>query len=181
MLTEFLRDQAVAIAWLALMAAGWFGWSQEDPRPRLRGLWGAGSVLGFLVAIGFGLLVWRNWSTPSALEGRYEVFGLIVAAETILIGAGCLILARRKQTRWYGWWIGLCVCLHFVPLAWVFEDWSYVALTAVQLVGLVGMLPTLRRGDYATSRWACPWIAATFLLYAVISALLFLARYGYPF
>lgn len=33
MLTEYVRDQAFAVAWLAIMAAGWFGWSQEDPRP----------------------------------------------------------------------------------------------------------------------------------------------------
>lgn len=181
MLTEFLRDQAFAIAWLALMAAAWFGWSQEDPRPRLRGVWGAGSVLGFLVATAFGLLVWRNWSTRTALEGSYPVFGVIVLAEVVLIGAGCLVLARRRQTRWYGWWIGLCVCLHFIPLAWVFADWSYAALTLVQLVGLAWMLPTLRRRTYATSRWACPWIGGTFLLYAVVSGVLFLARYGYPF
>lgn len=180
MFTEFLRDQAFAIAWLAMMAAGWFGWSQEDPKPKLRGWLGAGSVVGMLIAIAFGIVVWRNWSTPTALEGRYWVFGLVVLAEAVLIGGGCILLARRKLTRWYGWWIGLCVALHFVPLAWVFEDWSYLGLAAVQVVGLVLMLPALRRGDYATSRWACPWIAVTFLAYAIVSAIVFLLRYGHP-
>lgn len=179
MITEYLRDQAFAIAWLSLMAAAWFGWAQEEPKPAHRGVWGAGSVAGFLLAIVFGILVWRNWSAPTALDGRYWTFGVIVLAEAVLIGVGCLVLARRKSTRWFGWWIGLCVALHFVPLAWVFEDWSYLALTAVQLVGLVAMLPALRRADYATSRWACPWVGATFLLFAAVSAIVFLLRNGY--
>ncbi|QIM17581.1 hypothetical protein G7066_00615 [Leucobacter coleopterorum] len=180
MFTEFLRDQAFAIAWLGLMAAGWFGWSQESPKPNLRGWLGTGSVVGFLTATAFGILVWRNWATSTALEGRYWIFGLIVLIEAVLIGGGCIILARRKQKRWYGWWIGLCVALHFIPLAWVFEDWSYLALTLVQVAGLTLMLPTLKRGDYPTSRWACPWIALTFLAFALISATIFLIRYGYP-
>lgn len=181
MFTEFVRDQAFAIAWLAVMAAGWFGWSQEDPKPHLRGWLGAGSVIGILVGVAFGILVWRNWATATALEGRYWIFGLIVLAEALAIGAGCIVLARRGQRRWYGWWIGLCVALHFVPLAWIFEDWSYLGLTAVQVAGLVAMLPTLRRGEYQTSRWACSWIAVTFLLYALVSAVIFLTRHGYPF
>lgn len=181
MLTEFLRDQLFGTAWLALMAGGWFGWAQEDPKPRLRGLWGAGSVLGLLLAAAFGILVWRNWATDTALDGRYWVFGAIVAGEALLIGGGCLLLARQDRIRWYGWWIGLCVAVHFVALAWVFSDWSYLLLAAVQVVGLLALRPILARGEYATSRWASPWIAATFLCYAVISAVIVLARNGYPY
>lgn len=181
MITEYLRDQAFAIAWLAIMAAGWFGWSQEDPKPRLRGYLGAGSVIGLLLSVAFGILVWRNWATPTALEGRYWIFGLVVLAEALLIGIGCIVLARGGRKRWYGWWIALCVSLHFLPLAWVFSDWSYIVLTVVQLVGLFAMLPALRRGSYATSRWACSWIAVTFLAYALLSAALFVGKHGYPF
>lgn len=158
----------------------WFGWAQEDPPPRLRPVWGAGSILGLLVAIAFGVLVWRNWNTATALDGRYWVFGAVALAEAVLIGGGCVVLARRKQTRWYGWWIGLCVAAHFVPLAWVFEDWSYLVLTAVQVVGLVLLVPLLKAAKYPTSRWACPWIGATFLAYAGTSAIVFLSEHGYP-
>ena len=180
MITEFLRDQAFAIAWLALMAGGWFGWAQEDPQPKLRGLWGAGSVLGLLLAAAFGVVVSRNWHTETALTGRYWVFGIVVLAEIVIIGGGCLLLARRKQSRWYGWWIGLCVALHFLPLAWVFEDITYIVLAVLQVIGLAAMFRPLARADYPTSRWACPWIAGTFLLYAAISAIIFLATFGYP-
>lgn len=180
MLTDFLRDQAFAVAWLSMMAAAWLGWSQEDPKPRLRGALGTGSVLGMLIAIAAGLLVWRNWTTPTALEGRYWVFGIIVLAEAVLIGVGCIFLARRGLTRWYGWWIGICVALYFIPLAWIFEDWSYLVLAVVQVAGLVTMFPPLKRGTYATSRWACPWIALTFLVFAIASGIILLLRYGYP-
>lgn len=180
MLTDLLRDQAFAIAWLALMAAGWFGWAQEDPKPSLRPLWGVGSVLGVLLSGAFGVIVWRNWHTATALEGRYWIFGIVVLAEALVIGAGCIVLARQGRKRWYGWWIALCVALHFLPLAWVFSDWSYLWLTLVQVAGLLAMRPALARGEYATSRWAVPWIAGTFLLYAAISAVLFLGRHGYP-
>lgn len=181
MLTEFLRDQAFAIAWLSMMAAAWFGWGQEDPKPGLRGWLGAGSSIGLVLAAVFGILVARNWNTPTALEGNYWIFGVIVVAEVVLIGGGALVLARRHQQRWYGWWIALCVASHFIPLAGIFDDWSYYALAAVQVVGLMAMLPTLRRGDYPTSRWAAPWIGATFLLFASVSAILFLTKHGFPF
>ncbi|GAA1559288.1 hypothetical protein GCM10009804_15140 [Kribbella hippodromi] len=97
MFTEFLRDQAFGIAWLSLMAAGWFGWSQEDPKPSLRGVLGAGSIIGTLLAIAFGILAWRHWSSPTALEGDYWVFGLIVLAEAVTIGGGCVVLGRRNS------------------------------------------------------------------------------------
>lgn len=73
------------------------------------------------------------------------------------------------------------MALHFVALVWVFEDWSYLVLTIVQVIGLALMVPVLRRGMYQTSRWACPWIAVTFLLFAIVSGIDFLVKHGYPF
>lgn len=180
MFTEFLRDQAFAIMWLAFVGAGWFGWAQEDPRPRTRWLLTVGSVLAVLVAIPFSAVVGLNWQTASALEGRYWIFGVVVLVECLVIGAGCFVLARRQQQRWYGWWIGLCVGAHFLPLAWVFTDWSYVVLTVVIVVGLIAMFRPLQRGEYQTSRLACPWVASMFLLYSIVSGIIFLVRYGYP-
>lgn len=180
MFTEFLRDQAFAIMWLAFVGAGWFGWAQEDPKPRTRGLLAAGAILAVLVAIPFSALVGTNWLTPSALEGRYWIFGVVVLTECLVIGAGCFILARRRQQRWYGWWIGMCVGVHFLPLAWVFTDWSYVVLTVIIVAGLIVMFRPLQRAEYQTSRWACPWVASMFVLYSIVSGAIFLIRYGYP-
>lgn len=181
MLTEFLRDQAFAIAWLALIAGAWFGWSQEDPKQRFRPLLGAASVFSFLLSTAFFLLVWRNWQTPTALEGRYWIFGVVVLVEALLIGVGCIVLLRRRDSRWICWWVGLCVALHFIPLAWVFSDWSYLLLAAVQTIGLLVMRPALARASHTTSKWAGPWMAGTFFTYSLVSAIIFLLRYGYPF
>ncbi|MCI9887931.1 hypothetical protein JT358_05575 [Micrococcales bacterium 31B] len=174
------RDHLFAIAWLALMAGAWFGWAQEDPKPRHRPLWGALSVTGLLVALAFGLLVGRNWAAPTSLEGQYWVLGLIVALEGVLIGGGFFFLKHRGLLRWMGWWAALSVALHFFPLAWIFQDWSYVVLTTVQVIGLLAMLPVLRGQTFQTSRWAAPWLACTFLVYALISGALALSKYGYP-
>lgn len=163
------------------MAGAWFGYAQEDPPKRWRGWLGAASVLGMLLAVFFGILVWRNWNTDTVLEGYYWVFGVVVLLEALAIAIGCIVLGRKKQTRWFGWWIALCVALHFVPLAIVFDDWSYYVLAGVQVLGLFAMRPTLARAEYATSRLAAPWIGITFLLYAIISGAIFLAKYGYPF
>ncbi|GAA1559291.1 hypothetical protein GCM10009804_15150 [Kribbella hippodromi] len=73
------------------------------------------------------------------------------------------------------------MAIHFIPLAVIFGDWSYFVLCLVQVTGLVLMIRVLRRAEYATSRWACPWIAATFLLFALVSAIVFLLRHGYPY
>ena len=72
------------------------------------------------------------------------------------------------------------MAVHFAPLVWVFDDWSYLILSVVQVVGLVVMLPRLRRAKYETSRWACAWLGSTFLVFSIVSAIVFLARYGYP-
>lgn len=180
MITEFLRDQAFTIAWFGLMAFVWFGWAQEDPVDRTRGLLGVASGLGILLATVFGILVWRNWETPTALDNGFWVFGWAFIAMTGFIIVGSLFLAVRKQQRWFGWWIALCVGLHFIPLVWVFDDWSYLILAVVQIGGLMVMFPRLRDNEYATSRWAGPWVGGTFLMYSVVSAGLFLVRYGYP-
>ena len=179
MLTEYLRDHAFAVMWLALMSGAWLGWSQEEPKPRWRPWLGAGSVIGLLSAFAFAALVWRNWDTPTALNGQYWMFGLLVVIEVAFIGIGCFVLARRGASRWFAWWAAVGVALHFVPLAWLFGDWSYAVLTVVQLAGLFALLPRLSRDDHPTSRWAAPWMGWTFLAFAAVSGVVFIARHGY--
>jgi hypothetical protein len=172
MLTEFVRDHYFTTAWFGLMAMVWFGWAQEDPPKRWRAWLGAGSVLGILFAVGFGVLTALNWDEPTALEGRYPWFGVLVAAEVVAAGAGCFVLARRGAARWMAWWVAIVVAAHFLPLALLLEDVGIAVAGLVQLVALGAVVPRLRAGDATSSRLAGPVMGVILLVSAAIGALL---------
>jgi len=172
-LTDLVRDQAFTIAWFGLMAVVWFGWAQEDPPPSWRWRLGVGSVVGLGFAALFGSIAARNWSTPSALDGRYWWFGLLVLVEFIVAGAGCLVLARRGQARWMAWWVALVVALHFLPLAWFLNDASSAALGVLQVVLLAVLFRRLRNSTETTSRAVGVMMGETLLAFAFLSAIEF--------
>lgn len=176
MTTEFLRDHAFTTAWFGLMTFVWLGWAQEDPGPVRRWVLGAGSALGVALAGVFGLLVARHWDTPSALDGRYAWMGVVVAAEVLAAGVGCWLLSRRGEGRWMAWWVAVVVAAHFVPLALLLQHGAIATVGVVQLIGLVAGLPRLRAVDWPTSRVVGPWMGATLLLTAGISAVTYALR-----
>lgn len=180
MLTDFVRDHAFTIAWFGLMAFVWFGWSQEDPPRSWRWKLGLGSALGAALAGIFGFSVARHWDSGSALEGRYEWFGLLVLAEVVAAAAGAVYLARKKRSRWIAWWVGLVVALHFFPLAFLLEDLSLVLLGTAQTGGLLMLVRPLQRTKLATSRLVGPLMGVTLLAFGLMSATLFLAGVGSP-
>ncbi|NUT45153.1 MAG: hypothetical protein HOV86_34690 [Thermoactinospora sp.] len=172
MLTDFLRDQYFTTAWFGLMAFVWFGWSQEDP-PRSWRVWlGAGSVLGVGLAIAFGVATATNWGQPTALAGKYHWFGVLVAAEVVAAGLGCLVLARRGASRWMAWWVALVVAAHFLPLALMLQDAGTAIVGGIQLLALGAVVPRLRAEQMASSRAAGPIMGVTLLLSAAIGAVL---------
>ncbi|WP_103964122.1 hypothetical protein [Nonomuraea solani] len=81
----------------------------------------------------FGVLTAADWE----LEGTYAWFGVLVEAEVIAAGAGCLPRARRGTSWWMAWWVALVVVTHFLPLPlallpndWSRSMWWYDACTA---------------------------------------------------
>ncbi|WP_043623034.1 hypothetical protein [Nonomuraea candida] len=172
MLTEFLRDLCFTTAWFGLMAFVWFGWSQEDPPRSWRISLGVGSALGVGLAVAFGVLTVANWDQPSALEGKYAWFGLLVAAEVLAAGAGCLVLARRGAPRWMAWWVAIVVAAHFLPLALLLNDIGVAVVGVVQLVVLGVVARRLRGTTTPSSRLAGPAMGVTLLLSAAISAVI---------
>lgn len=180
MLTDHIRDHAFTIAWFGLMAFVWLGWAQEDPPPERRWKLGVGSGLGVLLAVAFGVSVYLHWFDGSALEGRFHWFGILTGLEVVAAGVGCLWLARTGRTRWMAWWVAIVVALHFVPLAFLLDDWSLVAVTVVQLAALAVLWPRLRRSDAPTSRDVGPAMGGSLLLFALISAVVFLLTRGSP-
>jgi hypothetical protein len=172
MFSDFLRDEYFTTAWFGVMAFVWFGWSQEDPPARWR-LWlGIGSGIGLVVAVPFGILTATNWSSPTALDGSYQWFGVLVGAEVLLAGAGCLVLARRGAGRWMAWWVAAVVAIHFLPLALLLSAPGVAIVGVVQLVALVALLPRLRDAEFPSSRLAGPTMGVSLLLSAATSAAL---------
>ncbi|MGH8877950.1 MAG: hypothetical protein ACRD0P_11500 [Stackebrandtia sp.] len=174
MFTEFLRDALFTTGWFGLMTCVWLGWAQEDPPSRWRGRLGAGSVLGIACAVGFGVATGLHWHMESALDGKYHWFGILVAAEVVLAGAGCWYLASRRRGRWMSWWVAVVVATHFFVLAWFLADVSIAAIGAIQLVALLSLVPRLRRSRRTTSAVVGVVMGATLLGYAVLSAALVL-------
>ncbi|WP_374928977.1 hypothetical protein [Kytococcus sedentarius] len=113
-------------------------------------------------------------------EGKYAWFGVLVAAELVLAGVGCLVLARRGRADWMAWWVALVVALHFIPLAFILDDLSLVLLGAVQAIGLFALVPRLRGAGGPTSRLVGPWMGPSLLAFAVLSMVVFLSRTGTP-
>lgn len=180
MLTDYLLNHTVTIAWFGLMTFVWLGWSQEDPAKRMRPFLGIGSVLGLGLAIWFGILTQQSWGGPSALEGRYHWFGLLVLVEVVLAGVGALVLARRKQRRWMAWWVALIVALHFVPLGlWLLDDPSVAILGALQAGALAAVVPAIRRAEYRSARVVGPLMGFSLLTYALVSTVVFAASRGF--
>lgn len=180
MLTEFARDHAFAIAWFGLMAMVWCGWGQEDPPRSWRWRLGAASMVGVALAATFGFGVVQRWDDGTALDGRYEWYGALVAVEVVVAAIGCIYLARRGRSRWMAWWVAVIVALHFAPLGVILDDWSMVALGLAQLAILLGLLGRLRSADYPTSRLVGPVMGGTFLAFSVVSAVVFFVTIGAP-
>lgn len=126
------------------------------------------------IAGGFGVVTVRNWDAASALEGSFHWFGVLVAVEVVAAGAGCAVLARAKASRWMAWWVAIVIAVHFVPLGILLTDWSVAAFGLIQTAGLVWFVRRLRHAECTTSRVVGPWMGATLLGYALISALLYL-------
>lgn len=180
MFTDFSRDHAFTIAWFGLMALVWFGWAQEDPPRSRRWQLGAGSAVGLVLLGVFGYAVVRRWGEGTALEGRYAWFGVLVLAEVVLAGLGCLVLWRRRQLRWAAWWVAMVVALHFLPLAILLDDGSLSVLGVVQAVWLLVVQPRLRTQPGPTSRTVGPLMGSTLLAFALVSVLVFAVVRGVP-
>lgn len=180
-----LRDSLYTTAWFGLMTSVWLGWAQEAPRPRFRPALIAGSVVGLLIAVGFGVVTGLNWSGPTALEGRYAVFGIVVGAEFLLAGAGAGGLMFLGHPRWVAWWVAVVVAAHFASLAWIFGGPSLAWLSVIEVAALVSgaVLSRTARVESdglftggTTSTWVGPLMGLTILAYAVVNGVVSLQR-----
>lgn len=135
--TGYLRDLSMFIAIFGFFAAVWFLWGRDSPPPPWRRWLTLGLVTGLVVAAGGGLLAWRNWHSPSALDApaAFRFYSITVAVEFWVAVAGAVVLAVRRQRRWIPVWVCAVVGVHLIPLAMVFQDLLLVVL-GVALVGV---------------------------------------------
>lgn len=180
MLSDFARDHAFTIAWFGLMTFVWCGWSQEDPPPTWRKWLGAASGLGLALCGVFLSGVIMNWDTPTALEGRYPIFGAAVGATVLLAGGGCAWLAWKKRSKWMAWWVAVVIGAHFFLLAPLFEDPGLLVLGVIQCASLALLYPTVDEAKHPSSREVGPVMGFTLLTFALVSSIVYLAEYGLP-
>lgn len=133
---QFARDIAVMAVVLGVAAFAWFGWAQEDPPRRWRLPLGAGSGLGLLIAVIGGLLAWRLWGPDSVLADAdtRRTFGIVCGIEFGLAGLGSAALAITKRSQWISCWIAFVVGVHFVPLAFIFNNPGLIGLAVVMVI-----------------------------------------------
>jgi hypothetical protein len=176
MLTDRLRDGLFELGWFGLMTFVWLGWAQEAP-PRRARLWlGIGSGLGMLAAIaGFVLFVVHR-DAPTALEGRYAWFGVLVGTEVLAAGVACLVLWRLGRVRWFAVAVAAVVAAHFVPLAMLLEDAGLAVLGIVQLVAVGVAARLAHRRTWAPSLPVGVAMGATLLLAALVAGIASVGR-----
>jgi hypothetical protein len=150
--SEFLRDAAMTAAIFGFMGSVWFGWSQEAPPRQWRPLLISGSVASILTAIAGGILSWQHWNDGTVFDSRTSpIFGIVVAAEFILAGAGAAILGKRGRKDLIVSWVALVVGLHFLPLAWFLHFPLLGVMGVVMSVAAVSGVPLAKSRGLATS------------------------------
>jgi len=134
-----VRDLAFTAAIFGVAGVAWFGWGQEDPPPRWRLLLGVGSVLGLLMVVVGGFLAWQHWGPESVFADQSvrRTFGIVCGIEFGSAGLGGAILGLTRRARWIAPWIAFVVGVHFVPLAFIFNDAGLLVLAALVVLAAV--------------------------------------------
>ena len=144
-MTEFVRDAAATAAIFGFFGSVWFGWAQEQPPKSWRPLLITGSALSILTMIAGGLLVWRHWSDGTAFdEGTSKAFGVVVAIEVVLAGAGAAVLGTRGKKELIPVWIALIVGLHLFPVAAILGYPLIHVVAALVTIAALAAVPVAR-------------------------------------
>ncbi|MBL6279340.1 hypothetical protein JMF97_24610 [Micromonospora fiedleri] len=118
MTTEHVRDLAATAVVFGFFASSWFGWAQEAPPRRWRGLLAVGSVASILTAVAGGWLTWRHWHDGTAFdETTSRAFGVVVGIEFGTAALGSLLLVLRARRDLIPVWIAFVVGVHLFPVA----------------------------------------------------------------
>lgn len=152
MIAEHVRDPAVTAVIFGFFASSWFGWAQEAPPGKWRGLLAAGSVASLLTAIAGGLLTWRLWHTDTAFdESTSRAFGVVVAIEFGAATLGSILLSLRGRQDLISMWVAFVVGAHLFPVAALIDyPMIYIVATLITVVS-VAATPVARSRKLSVS------------------------------
>lgn len=137
---DYVRDYAMYCAIFGMFSFVWFGWAQENPRPRWRLYIGIATGAALVLCLLGVFLSVTHWDAPSALSehGAFRNYLISVYAEIVLAGLGAFILVRRKRSGYVAPWIAFIVGIHFIGLSSVFDD-ALLYLLAALLVAVAAI------------------------------------------
>ncbi len=173
---HYLRDGVFILGWFGLLGAVWFWWALEAPPRRARPWLGVGLALSIVGTLVGALYTWRFWSTQSMLDGRLEIFGIVIAAAVVAAGVAWLIMTRTGRSQSAPLTNGVVVALQFIPLAYLLGDWGLVVLALGQLVLIVLASRFAKRRQLAPSYPIGVVMGLSLLGSALVAAALWLPR-----
>lgn len=173
--TVNIRDFAMYAAIFGVFAFAWFGWAQENPPQWLRPWLGVGSGLGAILAGIGGYLAYTQWDASSALAkaGAYETFGIIVVTECLLSLVGALALIKMHKQHLVAAWVAFVVAIHFVPLAFIFDDWWLHVLAGLIIAVVLFSQQISKRLRFELNTSVCLITAVILLVFAARGLLLY--------
>ncbi len=174
MFAEHVRDFAATAVIFGFFASSWFGWAQEAPPGRWRGLLAAGSVTGLLTAIAGALLTWRLWHNGTAFdEATSRAFGVVVAIEFGAAALGAVLLTRRGRRDLISMWVAFVVGVHLFPVATLIGYPMIHLVAALITVVSVAAIPVARARKLSVSAVVgapTGLVLLTAALFSVVSA-----------
>lgn len=174
----------MSAAVFGLFSFVWFGWAQESPPAGFAVPLGIASGVGALLAIGGGLLSWRHWDSPTALDPSgpsWRSYLVTVGVGVMAVAAvGAVALGLSPLARFIPVWILLVVGVHFLALAPILSMPALNVLAALMTVVAVAVaavaiaLATRLQPSFLTGILAGPLL----LVFAVLAAALWLTTSG---
>lgn len=140
---NFIRDHTMYAAIFGIFAFAWFGWAQENPHPEWRWWLAAMSAVSLGFAVWGGILSVYHWHDASALnqQSNFKWYLIFFYAELLLALVGALLLMYFKANDWVAIWISAVVAIHFIALAFVFQDKALFLLAAAMLLVTIAAYP----------------------------------------
>ncbi|MDN6968445.1 hypothetical protein FCS83_07760 [Oenococcus sp. UCMA 17063] len=133
---KYKRDQMMYAAILGWFSFCWFGWAQAAPRDDWRIWIGLLDGVAILISIAGGILSFRNWHAPSALDknSSWKWYLIFLISEFVLALIGAVFLILKDQVSNISLWISFVVAIHFFGLKFVFKDYSLFILGGAMLL-----------------------------------------------